>query len=100
MGFVRCLFWIVFFVLGLSIPGHAWYYKLYQKRLVPIEKSEPKRVLSNEQLGDATYYNQEQVDKLRAELKAVKVQLKKQQKNQKRLEEALIRFRNYYFRNI
>lgn len=92
LGVLIAFFWM--------IPSEAWYYKLYQKRLVPYGQQETGKLLSNEKLGDAIYYNQERMDELRAEIRSLKNQLVKQQKNQKRLEDALIRFRNYYFRNI
>ena len=97
---MRSIMFVFILVFSFSVPTQAWYYKMYQKRLVPISQNEPKRLLSKEKLGDATYYNQERIDKLRSELNTLNVQLKKQNQNQKRLEDALLRFRNYYFRNI
>jgi len=56
--------------------------------------------LSNKQVADAAYYNQERTEVLRSELARAHREIQDLRRQVKELNDSLTQFKNYYFRQI
>lgn len=73
-------------------------YTIYSKKLHPTRSD--RSPLTNAQLADATFYNQERIDQLRLELANSRREVEALEKKVDALEASLQRFKNYYFRKM
>jgi hypothetical protein len=88
---------LVYAVLSTAVSANSYVYHHY--KLHPVQDQSATK-LSNQNLADATYYNQERLDSLRLELIEAKKEMQAMRDQMKEMEASFERFKTYYFRRL
>ena len=96
----QTLFLVLLLLMGGSTLLISGSYVYKNQKMHPIQNSNYQKNLSQSQLADATYYNQQRIEGMQSKLKSVELENRELKRQMQELRLDYKRLKNLYFRRF